>query len=250
MSSISGPKGSHDIKPGKYLFRDRVDNVHVSEGHQVRIFEGPSQGSKPACAPFLAGSYQWAHRTAPHHAKAMRDDRPKLVVVERTGIKARECLTLSWRDETDRRRTLYQRLEPGEWNASDSDFRNDSIEIVVVPPNATAALYDHQNRGGDYVELTPGKHRLADYGLARRVSSIVLRSDDWVELRQRLGAVRKVEDIGPPIVEPVDGNGPPGTEVELVATLQRTTSHETEWHVERHSSASRSRSKRAATRRR
>ena len=232
MSSISGPHHSRDIKPGQScIFRDRVDNVHVSEGHRVRIFEGPNQGSKQACAPFLAGSYKWAHRTAPHHAKAMRDSRPKLVIVERTGIKARECLTLSWHDETDRRRTLYQRLEPGEWESSDSAFRNDSVEFVQVPENATAELYDHRGRGGDHITLTPGRHRLADFGLARKVSSIVFKSDDWEEVRQRLGTARKVEDIGPPIVEPVDGNGPPGTEVELVATLQRTTSHETEWHA-------------------
>ena len=232
MSSIRGSKRGSEIKPGQhYVHRDNVMDVHVSEGHRVRIYEGPNQGAKEACAPFLAGSYQNAHRTAPHHAKAMRDSRPKLVIVERTGVKARECLTLSWQDETDRRRTLYQRLEPGEWESDNSDFRNDSIEIVQVPENATAELYDHRSQGGDHITLTPGRHRLANYDLARRVSSIVFKSDDWEEVRQRLGSARKVEDIGPPIVEPVDGNGPPATEVELVATLQRTTSHDVEWHA-------------------
>ena len=232
MSSITGPKHSHNLRPGEhYVFRDRVDIVHVSEGHRVRIFEGPNEGSKKACAPFLAGSYTNAHRTAPHHAKAMRDDRPKLVIVEKTGIKPRELLTLRWRDETASNRELQQRLEPGEWDAKDDDLRNDSVEIVEVPKNATVELYDNSGMGGDFITLNPGWHDLHDYGLARRVSSVVFKSDDWKELRQRLGTARKVEDIGPPIIEPVEGHGPPGTEVELVATLQRTASHDVEWHV-------------------
>ena len=68
-------------------------------------------------------------------------------------------------------------------------------------------------------------------GLPGESRPIVFKSDDWKELRQRLGTARKVEDIGPPIIEPVEGHGPPGTEVELVATLQRTTSHDVEWHA-------------------
>ena len=111
MSAIWSDRGSKSLEPGKsYVHKSPVTKLHVSEGYRVTIYEGPSMGTKQAAAPFLAGTYDHVQLVPHPHARALRDNRPKLVVVEETQVEGRELLELSW---LDRGRRVVQKLEPG-----------------------------------------------------------------------------------------------------------------------------------------
>ena len=238
MSTVSGGSRTHKIEVGKpYVHKARIDRIHVSKGHRVIVYEGPSLGTKQGAPPFLAGEYPQAWRNAPHKARAMKDDRPKLIGVEATSIEPRELLELIWWHDGQKTK---QRLEPGEWDArGDRDFLNDTLLAVKVPPNATVNLYDNSGFGGNNIELIePGYHDLEAFGLRRRVSSIAFALDAWEVVGLELGKVLEKKERGEPIVTSAKARGYPGTSVEVSVDLGESEQESTNWHLSQSITAS------------
>ena len=232
MSSVTPKKQrSIQLKPGSnVVVRAPIDHIHVSEGHVVEVFEGPSRGTKRAAAPFLAGRYRGAAHRAPRGWKAMWDSRPKLIVTSTTKIPSQFLLDLQWK--TRRGAWVNQKLEPGEWDArNERDFRNDTIERVKVPPNAKVTLFEHSEFNGRYIDLTEGTHYLDHYGLRGRVSSIKFTLDEWKEVDRRPGRELSKTNVGPAIIRKWRVTGVPGDETEEWVDCGFSESSEEHWDV-------------------
>ena len=225
--------GSHGIplEVGRAYVHDAViTRLHVSEGEKVTIYEGPNLGAKLAAAPFLVGNYPHIQLVPHPHARAMKDGRPKLIVTEETKVEERELLVMWW---LDRSRKCEQKLEPGDWTALNwADFRNDIIEYVKVPPNASVVFSDNVDGSGGRIEFTQeGTYELDSYGLKRRVSSITYALDGWDEVRRDLGkTISKVEQ-GDPIIIETGLSGFPGSYTEQYVDFKEAEEESTNWHL-------------------
>ena len=160
----------------------------------------------------------------------MKDNRPKLIVTEETTIEARELLEMWWFDQG---RKIVQKLEPGEWDGRDfRDFRNDIIEHVKVPGNATAVFYEDSEFGRRSTPpLTGGEYDMETFGLKRRVSSVQFALDAWDEIRRDLGRTMSKEEQGDPIIIKTDLSGFPGTTTEQYVDFEESEQESTNWHV-------------------
>ena len=231
MSKIYSGSFHHTLEAGSPMSTTRRSPIWRSRrGTGWTIYEGPSLGTKLAAAPFLVGDYPHI-RLVPHpKARAMKDDRPKLIVTEETKVEERELLEMSWMDGG---RRVVQKLEPGEWDARNfKDFRNDIIEKLKVPPNASVTLYDDSDEGGNHIELTrSGEYSLDDYGLKRRVSSVTFELDSWKEIRRDLGRTMSKDEQGDPIIIRTHLAGFPGTYSEQNIDFQESESESTNWHL-------------------
>ena len=192
---LLGP--TRQLKPGqKIVVRHTIRSLHVSEGHKVIIYEGPNEGSKKAAGDFLPGWYRSPRENAQRHDRALRDNRPKLIVTERYNVPSKRLLVLSWPHESG---TVYARLGPGEWDHG--SFKNDWVRWVDVPENATVTLFDNAGFHGAFVELDgPGRYDVNDYGLGGKVSSIKYALDEWEEVRREIGKERSRRNVGSPII--------------------------------------------------
>ena len=241
MTSITAKgKRGRDLKIGeRYVHRGDIHRIHVSAGHRVLIYEGPNEGAKVGAPRFLAGEYREAWRNAPRGARAMRDGRPKLIIVEKTAFQPNELLELSWMDG-GRVRTV-QRLEPGEWcSRGDKHFRNDQIEKIKLPKNAKVSVYDHWDFGGGRITLArPSEYNLDDYGLSHKVSGIRYELDGWVQDGPvELGEVLSKREDGDPIVATAKLRGVPGTSVERYIDIGESEEESTNWHLSQSITAS------------
>ena len=227
---IYGTKGPRkELRPGDlYVHRQPVRNVYVPRGLVVRIYEGPNEGSKRACPDFHAGWYMQAYLNATHKARAMRDNRPKLVVVSETKIEPQELVEFI--DGRDGQR-ISTRFAPGKVDLSEHGFPQDSYDDVCVPPDSTLTVYDHRGYGGPRQTFGPGRYRLGDFGLQDRVSSFVFALDEWDELGIRLGVERNRKPVGKPIIETVSGTGAEGDSFSKSITLGRERTKGTNWHA-------------------
>ena len=211
------------------MHRDQVWAVNVDAGHRVIVYEGPSLGTKRAAPPFLAGSYGDAWRNAPRKARAMRDDRPKLVVVEETTVEPRELLELIWWDD---KRKVVQRLEPGDYDARhDVDFINDRAEQIRVPENGIVTVFESSDHSRRFIDLQDGHHKLSDYGLKTLASSMVYALDGWDAIGRELGRVTSKKETGEPIVVETELDGIPGSSVETYVDIGEEESESTNWHL-------------------
>ena len=116
-------------------------------------------------------------------------------------------------------------------SAFDNDFQNDDIEHVRVPPNATLLVYEHSDMQGRYVELREGYHRLKDYDLNKRISSLKFSLDAWVSTGLRIGAERGRKPIGKPVVHTINGSGASGDSFSSSIVLGSVRSKGTNWHA-------------------
>ena len=235
MSRIKDDRrgGWKEIRPGqRYVHRGHVDNLEVSPGHKVTIFDEASQGAVTAAPPFNAGDYQEAWRYRRHGRNSMREDKGKLVLVETTPVQPEMLLELIWYED---RKRCVQRLEPGEYeisNRGDEWFRNDTITEVKLPPNATVALYENEGMGGRFIELDmPKIHRLSQFKLDRRISSVVYELDDWKEVKRAPGKTFNRSKIGEPIIRKWRVVGLPGDETDEWIDFGFATSKEERWDV-------------------
>ena len=195
---------SRELKPGrKIVVRRTITGLHVSEGHKVIIYEGPNEGHKKAAGDFLPGWYRSPRENAQRHDRALRDNRPKLIVTEPFNVPANRLLVLSWPHEKG---TVYARLGPGEWDVG--SFKNDWVRWVEVPENASVTLFDHAGFGGLFVQLDgPGRYDVYDYGLGGKVSSIRFELDEWKEVRREIGRELSRRKVGSPISSPLPAHG-------------------------------------------
>ena len=227
MSSIN----NRTLTPGKsQVIRERINKIVVDKYHKITVYEGPNRGSKIAALPFLAGRYKEPGRNAQQKARAMWDNRAKLIVCEETKVEPRELLECQ--DHTNDGKVVSTRFEPGEYDSrGNGGFRNDAFSHVIVPRNASATLFDHQGQGGGYITLGPGKHSLREYDLWRRISSLVFDLDEWKETDIRFGLERNRKPVGRPVVETVKGSGAPGDSFTKSITLGRVRQKGTNWHA-------------------
>ena len=232
MSSLKpGRSRTVQLKPGRHLvIRDRIDRVDVSDGHKVTIYEGASLGGDQAAPPFLAGEYHHIHNLTPR--KALREDRAKLVVTESTNIKAQYLVDMGWTTRDDRK-AVHTKLEPGEWSAAgDKDFRNDVIEWLRVPANATAEMFDDAGCSGRHTPpLTHGFHRLSDYDLKGRISAVRVTLDEWKEVDRRPGRELSRKPNGIPIVRKFRLTGLVGRKTEEWVDCGYSETKEDHWEA-------------------
>ena len=213
------------------VIRGKIESLVVPEHFRARIYRGASLGVRDRTPLFHAGEYSDAWL----YGKWLHDDRPKFVEVTATDFRRGELLECRWRERARNShwKTGIQRFEPGEFEDTRGDFKNDVFETVIVPQDATATLYDGRGHSRRFVEFkSPGRFDLDANDLSHRVSSLTFKRDDWKEIGQRLGEVRARREIGKPITLPFKATGLPGAVLHPFVNLGRTRDTETNWHVD------------------
>ena len=230
MAHIQNGKQKTDLKFGQNIFKNKIKRLVVSPYEKVTVYDGPNiSDNKTNSVEFLAGNYKnlWVN------ARWLDNDKSKLIILSNTSFAPRELLTVLW-SERDRKGKFYGaslKFEPGEYDVKHRNFRNDVIEQVIVPNNATATLFDGSNQTSGHVSLSKGQFSLRDYDLFRKISSFNYELDEWTKISDRLGKVLSKQNIGEPIIASFKGRGAPGSEVECPVSLSNTKTAEEEWHA-------------------
>ena len=111
-------------------------------------------------------------------------------------------------------------------------FKNDILDMVIVPDAGSVTVFDHTGWGGPSVTLGPGKHDLAVNNLKRRVSSLRYTLDEWEELGIEVGKPSSLEKIGETKIQNVDILVPAGrSRVTANITTTRVRKTETSWET-------------------
>ena len=240
MSKIAGKITNENgkrrnIVAGKlYVHRGEVRYLEVNEGYRISIHDESNQGARLAAPTFSAGRYKDPWRYRRHGINSLRERKGKFVRVEETGVEPRELLELKWTDHLNRgNRRCVQRLEPGEWSgARDEHFRNDLIESIKVPKNATVRIFEHSPPGGARLDLPGGEeYDLRDFGMFRKLSHLVYTLDAWDEIGFEFGDILSDKPIGKPWTIQTILHGLAGSAVEGYVDFGESESESTNWHL-------------------
>ena len=232
MPAITVRDGKHETKygAGQHVHDGRMDCLEVGEHYEAVIHERPNIGGGARTPAFQAGRYP-----NPHVSYGWMDKHERhMIEVRPTAINKNELLLLmNWKKGHGGRDLVQQQfLPPGEWETDAGHFPNDLFDEVVVPPSGSAAFYDDRNKGGRHVRLGPGRHRLDDYNLQDRVSSIVFELDEWEEINLEVGKPEALTKIGETKIQNVDIKVPAGrSKVTAKIHTKRIRSITTSWET-------------------
>ena len=216
---------------GGTVVRGNIEKIEVPPFYRARIFRGASLGGRDKTSIFHAGIY-W---DAWLYGNWVQRHGPKFIEISATEMEPHQLLTCEWREKArdGKWRIGYQRFEPGEYDVTKGDFRNDVFEKVIIPQDAQASLWEHSGQSGRFVKFDrAGERNLQENDLSHRISSLVFKHDEWKEVNQRLGDSSKRREIGNPIIVPFSGSGLPGAIIHPFVNLGRSRESETNWHVD------------------
>ena len=216
---------------GQHLYLGRIEHMEINEHYEVEVHERPNIGGGATTPTFQAGTYPNVHM----QYGWMDKREPHLIVIRPTAIEKRELLEIVWWKKsryTGRHNKQSQFLPPGDFDVKDNDFPNDIIQNIVVPSSGYVEVYDHSGKGGKHVTLSPGYHRLDQFGLSRSVSSFDFHLDEWEDLGIETGKPSNLVKMGETKIQNVDISVPAGrSKVTAKIATTRVQKVETSWET-------------------
>ena len=216
---------------GQHVHRGRIDHLEIGPHHEAIIHERPNVGGGARTPMFQAGPYHGVH-----NGYGWMDKRePHLIEVFPTAIEPRELLKLVWWKKAHwdgKYKLQHQFLPPGDFDVKDNDFKNDVLDMIIVPDAGCVEVFDDSGFGGRHVTLGPGKHDLKRYNIKDAISSLRFQLDDWEELGIEVGKPSNLEKIGETKIQNVDVRVPAGrSKVTATINTTRVRKTETSWET-------------------